>query len=168
MFPKNIVSSKSEDVIDLMKHLPYFSENQKSTHVHYKSKLVNYTDPEGHDHAEMHDGFLDDLCAWLDHGDDEVVRRSDMLVIASGWESGGREFILDVPHGKIIEDIIRYDTCAPIDVKEFLEDPKSKFRSLELIPCPGRETQVTVAQPDKATAISKESDSSGRILGYRP
>ena len=67
LLPANIVYSKSEDVVELMKRLPYFTENQKSTHVHYKSKLVDYTDPEGYDHAEMHDDFLDGLCAWC-HG----------------------------------------------------------------------------------------------------
>lgn len=156
ILPANIVYSKSEDVVELMKCLPYFAENQKSTHVHYKSKLVDYTDPEGYDHAEMHDGFLDGVCAWFNHGDSQVLRRSDLLVIASGYESGGREFILDVLHGEIIEDIIRYDTCAPVDVKEFLEDLKSKFRSLELIPCPGRETLITAAEPEKEAAISED------------
>ena len=156
ILPANMICSKSEDVVELMKCLPYFAENQKSTHVHYKSKLVDYTDPEGHDHAEMHDGFLDEVCAWFNHGDSQITRRSDLLVIASGYESGGREFILDVLHGEIIEDIIRYDTCDPVDVKEFLDDLKNKFRSLELIPCPGRETLITAAEPENAAAISED------------
>jgi hypothetical protein len=156
LFPTTIVSSKSEDVVALMQHLPYFTENQKSTHIHYKSKLVDYTDVEGHDNAEMYDGFLEDVGAWLDHDDDMVNRRSDLLVIAGGYESGGRTFILDVLRGEMIEDIIRCNTCGPVDVNDFLEDLKNKLRSLELIPCPGRETQETAAGPANAVAISEE------------
>jgi hypothetical protein len=156
MFSTAIVNSKSEEVVALMQRLPYFKENQKSTHVHYKSKLIDYTDVNGHGHAEMHDSFLEDLCAWFNQGDESTYRRSDLLIISGGYESGGREFILDVLRGEIVEDIIRCDTCDPVDVKEFLEDLKNKSRSLELIPCPGRETQVTAAGPAKPVAISEE------------
>lgn len=104
----------------------------------------------------MHDEFLEEVCAWLDYGDDRTARCSDMLVIASGYQSGGCESGLELLHGEIMEDVVRYDTCAPVDIKEFLEDLKNRYRSLELIPCPGHETQVTTAEPDMAVAISEE------------
>lgn len=156
-FSTAVVGSKSEDVVALMQRLPYFTENPKSTHVHYKSKLIDYTDIEGHEHAEMDDGLLETLCEWFSHGEDRVYRCSDLLVIAGGYESGGRELVLDVRRGEIIEDIIRCDTCDPVDAKEFLEDLKNRFRSLELIPCPGRETLVTAAgRSDAVETISEE------------
>lgn len=157
IFPKSLVDSKSEDVVELMKHLPYFKENQKSTHIHYKSKLIDYTDSEGHGHAEMYDEFLDeDFCRWLEEDHGETNYRRHLLVISGGYESGGRTFILDVRRGEIIEDIVRCTTCGPVDVKEFFDDLKNKFQSLELIPCPGRETQSAAAEPAKAAAIFEE------------
>lgn len=153
IFSPTIVSSKSEDVVALMQRLPYFTENQKSTHVHYKSKLIDYTDPEGLGHTEMYDDFLE---GWLDQDDDRTHRRSDLLVIAGGYESGGRTFVLDVLRGEILEEIIRCNDCDPVDVKEFFEDLKNRFRSLELIPCPGRETHTAAAVPANAVVIEEE------------
>lgn len=153
LFSTTIVSSKSEDVVALMQLLPYFAENQKSTHVHCQSKLIDYTDPKGHGHAETYDGMLE---GWLDQGDDGTHRRADLLVIAGGYESGGRTFVLDVLRGEIIEEIIRCNDCDPVDVKEFFEDLENRFRSLELIPCPGRETRRAAAVPANAVAISDE------------
>lgn len=139
-----------------MKHLPYFTENQKSTHFHYKSKLIDHTDSEGHEHARLRDEFLEEVCAWLNQGNDRIYRSSDLMVIAGGYESGGREVILDVLHGEIIEDIVRCDTCDPVDVRNYFGDLRNKHRSLELIPCPGRGTQITAVELAEAVTISEE------------
>ncbi|OAG04648.1 uncharacterized protein CC84DRAFT_1187660 [Paraphaeosphaeria sporulosa] len=47
--PKNVIRKKSSRTIELMRHLPYFKEAKKSTHLHYKCKLYDYTDAEQHD-----------------------------------------------------------------------------------------------------------------------
>lgn len=154
LFSSTLVSSKSEDVVALMQRLSYFAENRKSTHVHRQSKLIDYTDSKGHGHAEMYDGLLE---GWLDQADDDRPhRRCDLLVIAGGYESGGRTFVLDVLRGEILEEIIRCNDLDPVDAREFFEDLKKRFRSLELIPCPGRETHTAAAVPASAAVISEE------------
>lgn len=138
VLPPAIVSSKSEDVVALVKIMPYFKENERSTHVHYKSKLIDYTDPEQHDLANSYDEVLQDT---LDDSqdDDKPSDYSRLLTIAGGYESGGTTLILDVFNGEITEDIVRMTTCGPEDASRFFGALKEKLRSLQLIPCPGRE-----------------------------
>lgn len=118
--------------------MPYFKENERSTHVHYKSKLIDYTDPEQHHHAKFYDEILPNT---LNEplGGDKPLDYSRLLTVAGGYESGGTTLILAVFHGEITEDIVRCSTCGPEDARNFFEDLKEKFRSLQLIPCPGRE-----------------------------
>ncbi|CAK1367619.1 hypothetical protein CB0940_11592 [Cercospora beticola] len=155
ILPKAIVENKSEDVVELMRRVPYFKENEKSTHVHYKSKLVDYTNGEQHGIAENEDELVKDLCeVWCSKGG--IVDHQRLLVIAGGYESGGRTLILDVLHGEITEEIIRHITCPAVDIKEFFEKVEEEYRSLQLIPCPGRETQEAHRVPERAEEISEE------------
>lgn len=151
VLPAAIVDSKSEEVVDLMRHLPYFKENERSTHVHYKSKLLDYTDSRQHSLAKSHDELLE-YAFDEPHDPDRPVDFSQVLVIAAGYESGGREFVLDVEHGEITEDVIRFNTLPPVDVRDFFAKLKEEFRSLRLIPCPGRETQ----EADRVSELDRE------------
>ena len=154
--PDRIVDSKSEDVVELMRHLPYFKENEKSTHIHYKSKLIDYIDPERHGDAKAQDQMLEVMHEEFKCSNGDIVDHSNLLYIAAGYESGGREFILDVLHGEMTEDEIRCGTCGPVDVKAFFEGHKEDLRSLRLIPCPGRETAEAARVPESTRSISEE------------
>lgn len=152
VLPPAIVSSKSEEVVALVKIMPYFKKNERSTHVHYKSKLIDYTDPEQHRHAKSYDEMIQGTLG--EPGDDDKPwEYTRLITIAMGYESGGTTLILDVFRGEITEDIVRMITCGPEDVRNFFEDLKEKFRSLQLIPCPGREVgDMEVPELDRVIA----------------
>lgn len=154
--PNDIVETKSKDVIELMKHLPYFAVNEVSTHCHYKSTLIDYSDPSDHDNARLPDELLEDLCDNYKPRSDETYDRSHLLVIAWGYESNGTQWILDVSRGQIIEDIIGSTYCDGVDIKDFFEDLRHKFSSLVHIPCPGRETLLDITEPPQVVDITKE------------
>lgn len=154
--PNDIVETKSKDVIELMKHLPYFAVNDTPVHCHQQCKLVDYTDHFDHSNARIADELLDDLCDNFSLGPDESCDRSHLLVIAWGYGNGGTQWILDVSRGQIIEDVIPTWYCDPVDIKEFFDQLKHKFSSLVHIPCPGRETLLDTTEPPQMVAITED------------
>ncbi|PPJ59883.1 hypothetical protein CBER1_04929 [Cercospora berteroae] len=157
MLPSATMEKKSEDVADFMRRLPYFRPRAdgKSTHLHYKSKLIDYTDSEQHGYAESHDQIMNDVYEiWCT--DNGPVDHSHLLIFAAGWESGGRTFIIDVLHGEITEEIVRCDTVSSVDAVQFFEDLKEKYRSLQLIPCPGRIMEEAHELPESSEEIAEE------------
>lgn len=156
IFPKAIVDSKSDDVVELMRRLPYFKENEKSTHVHYKSKLIAFPDDEQHGTLAMYEDHLEDVHDEFYCGDGKLVDHKHLLVFAGGYESGGHTFILDVLHGEITADIIRYETREPAGVEAFFDSLSDDFEQLRLIPCPGRETKEAGNVPERSEEISED------------
>ncbi|KAL1593714.1 hypothetical protein SLS60_010446 [Paraconiothyrium brasiliense] len=138
--PAAILKRKSTRVVELMRRLPYFREGKTSTHVHYKSKLVDYSDPAQHYYAGMRDDLFFDLNDKLESFDGETVDPAESIVFAWGYESGGHYFALDALHGEVTVDVVRMNLLGPEDVKEFFENLKKEYRDLKLVPCPGRET----------------------------
>ncbi|GIZ49129.1 hypothetical protein CKM354_001216600 [Cercospora kikuchii] len=131
MLPNTIMEKKSEGVVEFMRQLPYFRQRAdgKSTHIMNGSEIwCTLTGP-------------------VDH--------SNLLVFAAGWESFGRTFIIDVLHGEITEEIVRCDTVSFVEVEPFFEDLKEKYRSLQLIPCPGRITCEAHGIPERSEEIAE-------------
>jgi len=78
-------------------------------------------------------------------------------MIAQGYESGGRDFWLNVQHGEIMEDMIRCDWVGSFDVKGFFDRMKEDYRSLNLIPCLGRTTNDLASRtPERSDEIDVE------------
>lgn len=61
----------------------------------------------------------------------------------------------------MIEDIIRVAMYPSIDVREYLKRQKEKYRSLEILVCPGRE--VWLATTSKAHEVSAREERGGPI-----
>lgn len=150
--PKNLMKKKSPRAVELMCHLPYFKQAEKSTHVHYKCKLYDYTDAEQHDTIRDHDKDTVEA-EELESFDGEKIDPSDMLVLAWGYESGGHYFFLDTLRSEITVDVVSCNLLSADPIENFFDDIKEKYRSLKLIPCPGRETEEAGHVPEREEHI---------------
>ncbi|KAF2126329.1 hypothetical protein P153DRAFT_399115 [Dothidotthia symphoricarpi CBS 119687] len=80
-----------------------------------------------------------------DHGDDDHWSNDDpdeiilenMVVLAEGYESGGRSLVLDVFKGYIHEDEIRCNLLGGVAVEDFFRDLRDKYERLEMVPIHG-------------------------------
>lgn len=125
---------KSDLAVEVLRRLPYFNSDE-TTAIHYKSSLLDYT-------TLPHDYFAD---SWMDTADDyydfmregRAVDPTDIVFIATGYESGGRQFLLDVNRGEVSVDVIRCEIFAGVDVNEFFDTLKEEYRSLRVIPYEG-------------------------------
>lgn len=124
---------KSDYAIEVLRRLPYFDSEVA---IHHKSRLIDYTslDPEYFIQADSREEYIE-FCSI--NGD---VDPADVFFIAWGHESYGRELLLNVKHGEIIEEVIRVDQLGPYDVSSYFDSLKESYRNLKLIPCSGRVT----------------------------
>ncbi|SMR48552.1 unnamed protein product [Zymoseptoria tritici ST99CH_1E4] len=119
--PPSVVEKKSELMVKVMRHLPYFSNARKSTQVDLQCILIDYIDAEQHERAAYHQEIAFDGL-----GDD----------------------------GFSAADAILYSTFLRAWQKE-------KYRSLEILVCPGRE--VWLATTSKAHEVSAREERGGPI-----
>ncbi|PGH11881.1 hypothetical protein AJ80_06946 [Polytolypa hystricis UAMH7299] len=142
--PEFCAGYKSDYAVEVLRHLPYFERPDLCAHnpsqVHYKSELVDYSSWSRRDFETETTCYI-----WEDWGEFEsskgvLVDMKDVISIASGHESGGRELFLDVKHGEITEYMVRGDPLDPVDARSYFRDLKEAYRSLELIPCRGMVT----------------------------
>jgi len=127
---------KSDFVHEVYRYMPRFEPKEHvkgGISFHYKSHLILSSD----------DILLPDYC------EDQDMDVRDAFYIASGHESGGRWIILHTRRGMIQEEMGRMDTVGVFDMKEWIEDYKEKYRSLKLIPYPGRETVECEHVPER-------------------
>jgi hypothetical protein len=87
---------------------------------------------------EERDKDADEEENWFDGDNPDDMNLEHMIVLANGYESGGRAIVLDVFKGNIHEDILRCDLLSEKAVEDFFDDLKIKFEKLELVPAPGR------------------------------
>ncbi|KAK7189039.1 hypothetical protein DPSP01_004147 [Paraphaeosphaeria sporulosa] len=153
--PKNVIRKKSSRTIELMRHLPYFKEAKKSTHLHYKCKLYDYTDAEQHDGIRVGDECTFESEEEFESFDGEKVDPADMLVLAWGYESGGHQFFLDTLRGEMTVDIVRCNLLSADPVEYFFGELREKYLSLKLIPCSGRETEEAESVPEREEHIDQ-------------
>jgi hypothetical protein len=125
---------KSNLAIEVLRRLPYFKNIGRDVYVHYKSDLVDYT-ALGRKHFR-------DKNRWAEYADPDNFRDDwydielcDVVFIAWGHESGGRDLMLDVRRGAIIEEEIRGNHVGVWDVRVYFDRMKEAYRSLQLIPC---------------------------------
>lgn len=145
---------KSDLVIDVLRHLPYF-DDESPGFVHYKSRLIDYSSFEKHDFRLIVEDDLADGEFWCSE-DGIIMDEKYILRLADGHESMGREFYLDVLYGEITEDLLRSARLAAVRVEDFFENLKEQYRSLQLIPCPGRITIETDHVAERADEITEE------------
>lgn len=69
--------------------------------------------------------------------DPEITDRPNLIGIAQGYESGGRDFALDVFKGVVYDDMIRCGFLGGSNVEDFFQDLQEKYENLELIPLRG-------------------------------
>ncbi|KAH6625697.1 hypothetical protein C7974DRAFT_313370 [Boeremia exigua] len=77
----------------------------------------------------------DDKENWFDGDDPEDIKMENMIVLADGYESGGRSIILDVFKGNIYEDILE---CSGLKSEEtvegYFDELKTMFENLVMVP----------------------------------
>ncbi|KAK1752342.1 hypothetical protein QBC47DRAFT_390306 [Echria macrotheca] len=152
---------KSPLAVSVLRLLPYFKGRAS---FHYKCGLIDYV-------ARGTPKYFIDLdrewapsrifgggCDYrLKNGD--LAKPADLIPLARGYESWGREMFLDVRHGEIIEDMLRCDQLDGCDVKAYFDNLKREYRELVLIPCMGRVSMyVPRVSPlaDPARVITEE------------
>ena len=75
---------------------------------------------------------------WLDGDDPEDIKMENMIVLAEGYESGGRAITLDVFKANIYEDILKCSGLrSEVPIECYFDDLKTKFENLEMVPVPG-------------------------------
>lgn len=141
---------KSDEVIEVLRRLPYFSTGTPKPQVHYKSFLVDYSSMEhSGDFSELN--FAQENVEFWD--DEAVVDHSYIVAIAQGRESYGRWLFLDVVGGFMHEDLNRADMLPPEDIKDWFQRTEEAYRSLHIIPCVGRITIEADHVPERAAVL---------------
>jgi len=151
LIPDNYAEIKSEEVLEVLRRLPYFKHNNQA--FHYKSYLVDYTAVE-RDFFDEEDERMEYLEIWCNDG--EIVDQKHCIHIAWGYESGGREFVLNVLHGEITEDMLEVNQLDFKDIPSFFDELKEQYRTLKLIPCIGRETLEADSVPEREDEVTEE------------
>lgn len=80
-----------------------------------------------------------DTSNWWDDDDPDDFSLANMIVLADGYESGGRALVLDVFKGNIHEDVIRCNLISPVNIESFFQDLREKYEKLDMVPVPGDE-----------------------------
>jgi hypothetical protein len=143
--------SKSDYAMEVLRRLPYFDSTHNAD-VHFNSRLIDYSSIE-REHFQSDEWKLDGEEFW---SSERVVDPVDLLLIAQGHESCGRNLILIVHEGEIIEDMIRCGVVGSYDIKSYFEDLKDAYRSLKLLPCIGRNTIDAHSVIDRPSTITEE------------
>ncbi|KAJ4313094.1 hypothetical protein N0V94_007128 [Neodidymelliopsis sp. IMI 364377] len=96
---------------------------------------ANGADEELLDHCENSSEAEEEN--WWDGDDPEDIKLENMIVLADGYESGGRCIVLDVFKGNIHEDMLECNLLSEVSVEQFFGDLRGKFERLEYVPVPG-------------------------------
>lgn len=128
--------NKSDLVLQVLRYLPYF-DRKCQTFIDYNCSIVDYPNNIlGHfgDLQERDElGFESSRQEY--EGEPQPM---DIICFAEGFSDSGRMLYLNVRDGEVIEDIIRWMTVPPLDIKEFFNKLKDTYRGLKIIACPGR------------------------------
>jgi hypothetical protein len=105
---------------------------------------------EEEEDVEMNDAGKageDDAPAGSDDGDDEgrgpwnedpdEIILENVIVLSQGYETGGRDIILDVIKGVIYEDVLGLSLQEGVEVKSFFKDLRERYETLEMVPVRG-------------------------------
>ncbi|KAH6982291.1 hypothetical protein BKA56DRAFT_585641 [Ilyonectria sp. MPI-CAGE-AT-0026] len=133
--PELYADYKPDETIQVLRNLPYF-DGPNPLEFHYRSRLLDYTTFTRQDFEGATELYEYDDVYWGFEGE---IDPRHVFCIAEGSETGGRHIFLNARDGEIIQDSIGVNTESyPVEV--YFETLKEQYRSLELIPCPGRIT----------------------------
>lgn len=128
---------KSGFVVDVLRHLPYIAEHgeweRNISNTDFKSNVVDYSKATPKDFSG----------GSLKHG--EITHEAEgpisrhKVVIASGYESGGIDLILDTRTGEIFEEIIRIGPGETLPVREYFALKMRQCRELKTVFAPGED-----------------------------
>ncbi|KAH7019561.1 hypothetical protein EDB80DRAFT_701117, partial [Ilyonectria destructans] len=133
--PELCADYKPDETIQVLRNLPYF-DRQSPLDFHYRSRLLDYTTFTRQDFEEATEIYEYDEEYW---GFEGQIDPGHVFCIAEGSGYAGRHLFLNARDGEIIQDTIGVNTESyPVEI--YFETLKEQYRSLELIPCPGRVT----------------------------
>lgn len=126
------ILDKSEYVLDLIRHIPYFKQSFWSIGFLYKSQLCDIPEYSLKDFEEE---------MWWAEDYEFVSTRGEedgrhFIRLAEGRESGGRMVWLNAKDGEIIDCDIRGDPEDPVDIQVYFNSLKERYRKLKLFPGP--------------------------------
>ncbi|KAJ4309608.1 hypothetical protein N0V94_008849 [Neodidymelliopsis sp. IMI 364377] len=78
----------------------------------------------------------------------EAADYPNFIGLAQGYESGGRDLVLDVYKGVIYEDMIRFQHLGSHDVESFFAKLRDQYEKLELVPIRGEMLEAEVDDQD--------------------
>lgn len=128
---------KSAFVVDVLCHLPYITDHPESErnigNTDFKSNVIDYSraTPKDFSGGSLKHGEIT-------HGSQGPVSRHG-VVIASGYESGGIDLMLDTRTGEVFEEIIRVGPGENLPVREYLELKMKQCRELKTVFAPGED-----------------------------
>ncbi|KAJ4011856.1 hypothetical protein NW752_004254 [Fusarium irregulare] len=149
--PESYDHFKSDYAIEVIRHLPYFSDECRD-HIHYKSRpldLTAYTQEDLKYHKEYD---TTDTEFWSSEDQQDP---SDVFCFTRGFETYGRTFYLLVNDCEIIEDMNKAFMLSSVPVEEFFEKLKEDYRTLKLIPGKGRITREVEHVPESEGRIAR-------------
>ncbi|OBS25789.1 hypothetical protein FPOA_06325 [Fusarium poae] len=147
------ILDKSEYVLDLIRHIPYFKQSFWSIGFLYKSQLCDI--PE-----YTLKNFEEEM--WWTEDYEFVSTRGEadgrhFIRLAEGRESGGRMIWLNAKDGEIVDYSIRGDAEDPVDIQVYFNSLKERYRKLELFPGPPSiVTQEYEEMPECDETITEE------------
>ncbi|KAF1944497.1 hypothetical protein EJ02DRAFT_452360 [Clathrospora elynae] len=107
-------------------------------------------DEEGDDEDDEENSPADETTPnWWDGDNPDNIILPNMIVLAKGYESGGRDIILDVFKAVIHEDMIRCNLLPSVEIAAFFHDLRCKLESLKYVPVPGDDFYEDVPELDK-------------------
>lgn len=124
--------NKSEYVIDLIRHIPYFEQVGPSIGFLYKSQLCDIPEYTKEDFKEEK-WWAEDFEFLSTRGDED---QRHFIGLAEGRESGGRRVWLNAKDGEILDVDIRGDPDDPVDIQLYFNRLKEKYRQAEIFPGP--------------------------------
>ncbi|RGP72001.1 hypothetical protein FLONG3_6900 [Fusarium longipes] len=138
--------TRSKEVGEVMKQIPYFDDKEFVYWVHYKSRLIDYSNMSEKDFTSTMDWrrLVDDIL-WSKRRETNIDLH-DVFPLALGHETGGRHLWLNVRDGEITDEENKFQESEPVDMKEYFDGLKQAYINLTLIPCPRRVT-IEVLQP---------------------
>ncbi|PFH60187.1 hypothetical protein XA68_11348 [Ophiocordyceps unilateralis] len=140
---------KSDEVIEVLRRLPYFDRRTCRARIHYKSLLIDYSSREPQ-HFSEYDFGEEGMEFW---DDEDIVDPKYIVSIANGRESLGRWLYLDVISGYLHEDVFAVATLDGKDIQTWFDELTESYRTLQLIPCVGYTTILADDVPERAAGL---------------
>ncbi|KAF1830618.1 hypothetical protein BDW02DRAFT_572855 [Decorospora gaudefroyi] len=94
-------------------------------------------DEKEEDDDDDDDGTSSTDSNWWDDDDPDDITLQNIIILAQGYESGGRTLILDVPRGNIFEDVVRCNLLSGQEISSYFANLRDKLERLDFVPVRG-------------------------------